>query len=478
MKKLLASVFTLITLSGLSQIEALFDIKKFHSLEKNYIETYLFVYGNTLFESLDSNLKDKGIEVLQYIEDENNKIIAHKKYIIKEEADYVEKDGIVDLQRFPVNSGKYMLFIEITDINKPSNIEKHQQEFIIDYSKFPCFSDIELLDSYWKANEENELTKSGFHMVPLVTNYFGPEFNKLAYYFEIYNSEPVDTTDMFLLKQSIKIKSTNKIAGQYNKIKKIPSSPIFPILNTFDLNNLPTGNYELSIELISKENNLLHKTTYDFQRTNLNNSMSLDRLNAVQINQTFASNISSDSINEFINCLSPIATRMEKNIIDKKSNDINDTLKRQFLYSFWYNRQPENPSLAWKKYKLEVSKTDQLFSTKVRRGYETDMGRTYLKYGPPNTITDRPNEPSAYPYQIWHYYKIGKFNNKRFIFYMPDLGSNEYSTLHSTLQGEYFNRNWKTDLHRRNTPGRSVDNTQNPNDGQWGSNSNTFFINP
>ena len=157
---------------------------------------------------------------------------------------------------------------------------------------------------------------------------------------------------------------------------------------------------------------------------------------------------------------------------------INDTLKRQFLYSFWLNRQPENPELGWIKYNSEVIKSDQLFSTKVRRGYQTDMGRIYLKYGPPNTITNRPNEPSAYPYQIWHYYKIGKFNNKRFIFYMPDLGSNEYTTLHSTLQGEYFNRNWKTDLHRRNTPGRSVDNTQNPNDNQWGSNSNDFFINP
>ena len=57
---------------------------------------------------------------------------------------------------------------------------------------------------------------------------------------------------MLLLKQSIKIKSTNKIAGQYNKIKKVPSNPIYPILNTFDLNNLPTGNYELSIELINQ----------------------------------------------------------------------------------------------------------------------------------------------------------------------------------------------------------------------------------
>ena len=137
---------------------------------------------------------------------------------------------------------------------------------------------------------------------------------------------------------------------------------------------------------------------------------------------------------EFIKCLSPISTRMESNIIDKKSEKINDTLKRQFLYSFWYNRQPNNPELAWQKYKAEVAKTDQLFATKVRRGYQTDMGRIFLKYGPPNTITDRPNEPSAYPYQIWHYYKIGKFNNKRFIFYKPDLGSDEYVTLHSNFK--------------------------------------------
>jgi len=477
MKFLFSYLFSISCLFCHSQIEALFDIKKFHSIDNEYIETYLFVYGNTLFESTDTNSTDKGIEVLQYIEDENNKIVGHKKYIIKEQSNYVEKEGITDLQRFSVSKGNYTLYIEINDINNVSNIERHQQEFSIGYSKLPCFSDIEFLDSYWKADQENELTKSGYQMIPLVTNYFGPEFDKLAYYFEIYNSNS-DTSEKLLLKQSIKIKSTQKIAGQYNKIKKIPNRSIFPIINSFDLNNLPTGNYELCIELIDKDNSPLFKSIVDFQRTNLNNSMRLDRLNAVLINETFVSKISSDSIAEFINCLSPIASRMESNIIDKKAQNISDTLRRQFLYSFWYNRNPENPELAWEKYKSEVSKTDQLFATKVRRGYQTDMGRIFLKYGAPNTITDRPNEPSAYPYQIWHFYKIGKFNNKRFIFYKPDLGSNEYVTLHSTLQGEYFNRNWKTDLHRRNTPGRSVDNTQNPNDGQWGSNSNTFFTNP
>ena len=175
-------------------------------------------------------------------------------------------------------------------------------------------------------------------MIPLVSNYFGPEFDKLAYYFEIYNSS-TDSIEMLLLKQSIKIKKTQQIAGQYNKIKKVPTESIYPVINTFDLNNLPTGNYELCIELINKENSVIFKSITDFQRTNLNNSMRLDRLNAVQIKHTFVSNVSSDSISEFIKCLSPISTRMESNIIDKKSEKINDTLKRQFLYSFWYNRQ-------------------------------------------------------------------------------------------------------------------------------------------
>ena len=229
---------------------------------------------------------------------------------------------------------------------------------------------------------------------------------------------------------------------------------------------------------MDKNQQVLNSKELSFQRTNLNNSMKLNRLNSVSIANTFASILPQDSLDEFLKCLAPLASNLEKNIIDNKLNDIDDTLKRQFIYSFWYNRFPNDPAYNWSKYKNEVKKTNQLFGTKVRKGYETDRGRIYLKYGPPSTITDRPNEPSAYPYQIWHYYKIGRFNNKRFIFYLPDLVTNDYVILHSTLQGEYFNNNWKTDLHSRNTPERNVDALQNPNDNQWGSNSNLFFINP
>ena len=461
------------------QLEALFDIKKFRQGEQHFVETYLYIFGPSLIQDKDTNVKNKKVEILLFIENEQKEIVDYKKHIIEGEIDHVNKNGILDLQRFSLIDGNYNLGLKLVDQTDTNNIEEHQQTFTLSKLNTSEFSDIELLDKYWKSDSVSKLNKSGFEMIPLVTTYFGPEFNRLSYYTEIYfDEEIIKENPSVILTQSILVKENNKIAGQYNKLNKISSSSVVPVLNSFDLSNLPTGNYVLKLSVMDKNQLILSTKELAFQRTNLNNSMKLNRLNSVSIANTFASDIHQDSLNEFMKCLAPLASNLEKNIIDNKLDDIDDTLKRQFIYSFWYNRFPNNPAYNWSKYKQEVKKTNQLFGTKVRKGYETDRGRIYLKYGPPNTITDRPNEPSAYPYQIWHYYKIGRFNNKRFVFYLPDLVSNDYVILHSTLQGEYFNNNWKTDLHSRNTPERNVDALQNPNDNQWGSNSNLFFINP
>ena len=461
------------------QLEALFDIKKFRQGEQHLVETYLYIFGPSLIQDKDTNVKNKKVEILLFIENEQKEIVDYKKHIIEGEIDHVNKNGILDLQRFSLIDGNYNLGLKLVDQTDTNNIEEHQQSFTLSKLNLSEFSDIELLDKYWKSDSVSKLNKSGFEMIPLVTTYFGPEFNRLSYYTEIYfDEEIIKENPSVILTQSILVEENNKIAGQYNKLNKISSSSVFPVLNSFDLSNLPTGNYVLKLSVMDKNQQILSTKELAFQRTNLNNSMKLNRLNSVSIANTFASDIHQDSLNEFMKCLAPLASNLEKNIIDNKLDDIDDTLKRQFIYSFWYNRFPNNPAYNWSKYKQEVKKTNQLFGTKVRKGYETDRGRIYLKYGPPNTITDRPNEPSAYPYQIWHYYKIGRFNNKRFVFYLPDLVSNDYVILHSTLQGEYFNNNWKTDLHSRNTPERNVDALQNPNDNQWGSNSNLFFINP
>jgi GWxTD domain-containing protein len=169
---------------------------------------------------------------------------------------------------------------------------------------------------------------------------------------------------------------------------------------------------------------------------------------------------------------------MQPEHLNRKLKQMDDTLKRQFIYSFWFNKNNVNPRKSWEDYKIQVNRIEKLFSTRIKRGYQTDRGRVYLKYGAPNNLIERPNEPSSYPYQIWHYYRLGKFNNKRFIFYMPDLVTNDYSILHSDVPGEVKNENWNATLNSRNSTNGNIDDPNSGNRDHWGTNSSTLFKNP
>lgn len=91
-------------------------------------------------------------------------------------------------------------------------------------------------------------------------------------------------------------------------------------------------------------------------------------------------------------------------------------------------------------FEVEVVKE---FSTSIRKGYNTDRGRVYLQYGPPDNRTQMPHEPSAYPYEIWQYYKVKGQSNRRFIFYNPDLVTNDFKLIHSDALGEIMNDQWQ-----------------------------------
>ena len=58
------------------------------------------------------------------------------------------------------------------------------------------------------------------------------------------------------------------------------------------------------------------------------------------------------------------------------------------------------------------------------------------------------NNKYTLPFQIWTYYKIGKQTNKIFIFAENALGTNDFELIHSTVQGEKYNANWKNWIYR------------------------------
>jgi len=150
---------------------------------------------------------------------------------------------------------------------------------------------------------------------------------------------------------------------------------------------------------------------------------------------------------------------------------------KRFFYSFWKERNEKQPDVAWQEYKAMVADVNRTYSTANKKGYDTDMGRVYLAYGPPNTVTDRPSEPSAYPYQIWQYFRADRWTNVKFVFYDRSLLRQDYELLHcDNIPGEIKNPRWDILIHQRDTPLKNVDDNQGRD--HFGGRTQDYWITP
>jgi GWxTD domain-containing protein len=189
----------------------------------------------------------------------------------------------------------------------------------------------------------------------------------------------------------------------------------------------------------------------------------------------------------YLRCLRPIASSSEIGFLENQLKEKNLLLMQQFLFVFWKTRNPDNAEISWLEYYKEVMKVNKEFGTYGLKGYDTDRGRVYLQYGPPDQRSVADHEPSAYPYEIWEYYTIfdkkqiltnpnNKQSNKRFVFYNPDLVTNKYRLIHSTAKGEVYNTSWELLLNKRDTQTNDFDVEKSPD--HMGGNADDYFRNP
>lgn len=481
MKAITTLLIMLLAVVSNAQLQATLDIKKFNSPQGSYIESYLNILSTSIEYKADSSKKDRcKIEVLEIIK-KNDSIIDFRKLILENNT-VTEESVYSDLltqQRFFLPNGQYTFEIELKDLLKENSVViTHEENLFLDFKNDQiAISSIEFLDSFWKSDKNTATSKSGYEMIPLVSDYFAPSFEKIAFYFEVYNAKNVLGEEAkYVLQYFIENFETGNIVGSYNKISKQKALDISPTLHAFDINQLPTGNYNLVVQIKDQNNFVIAEQSQRFQRLNMFNNVNTQSLEDINIDGTFIDRINKDSLDEFIYCLRPISSSIEYTIIDNQMDHMNDSTKIKYFYSFWYSRNQEEPEKEWLDYKEHVIDAEKMFGTPVKAGYETDRGRIYLKYGAPNTVTDRPSEPNSYPYQIWHYYKVGQFNNIRFVFYQPDLVTNDYEMLHSNLRGEINNYNWERTLQKRNQQNGNIDDATPDNN--WGTNTNTLFKNP
>jgi GWxTD domain-containing protein len=356
--------------------------------------------------------------------------------------------NFIDQQRFTLPNGDYALELSIKDEIAKGAPYKSSFPIKVNYGTDVQISDIELLESYKKSEQTSELSKSGYDLVPYTSDILPQNMDKLRFYAEVYNTNEKLGKDAGLL-VGVYLQNNGNRINSLSRITREKSEHVIPILRELSIAELPTGNYELAIEVRNAQNELLTDKKLYFQRSNPRFTPQDSSSTAKKIKKDFIDELPKDSLKECLRSLWALSTTTDWQAIKNVIKTDSVPLMRQTLFNFWATQNPSQPEEAFKAYMQNVKAVNKEFSMYGVKGYMTDRGRVYLKYGPPNSLDRYAMERDSYPYQIWQYNKVNGQTNRKFVFFSPEQSNNNYKLLHSDARGEFFNERWKYELQRQ-----------------------------
>ncbi len=419
-----------------------------------YIEFTFIVGGNTV--QYVKNVNDKyeaSVEIRVEVE-QGDSIIKTLHYILSSDefTDTTQQimPDFADVQNLAVPNGEYFLNFYIKDRNRDSVELKYIDRIVLDFPDDRISSSKISLYKEISAPESPGLyVKYGFYMPPLYYNYVPETQYALPFALEVYNTKRILGENKSLTAKCYVEYSDNKMVALANNIitKNLNTNDVVLVVDQFNVFGLPSGNYNVVVELYDESDSLLQINKLFFQRSNPSMRFDIDRYTDVVIDNSFVSKMTNrKELEDNVAKLYPISTDAEKDFYDRRMKVVTTEQLQRFFYAFWLSRNASNPESEWLKYDQRVSYVQERFGSKQVKGYKTERGRVYLQYGQPNDIKEIPSDPVTVPYEIWHYYYLDDQTNVKFVFYDPSLVGNDYELLHSNKYGELYDSNWKMKL--------------------------------
>ena len=420
--------------------------------DKPYLEINIEIAAASVtFKRVDSVHLQAGVETVILIK-KGDAVINFEKYRLNSPLVNAPQ-ALLDVKRLFVQPGEYQLEITFQDIHDPENNRTFKSSVTVDLGAGIFLSDLLLLRSYRPDKSDNPFTKNGYFLEPLPFTFYDRIATTLAFYAEIYHANKTVSDESYLVRyfieQELGNDATNLISiGSQQKKTAAVSALLVPI----DIGKMKSGNYSLTVELRNAANELLSKRKVYFQRSNPFVEIQETELTESMVEKQFVSNLNEENLRYSLRAISALLegddTEALKSIL--KGSDLKSM--RYFLFRYFVKADPNNPEQAYVKFMQVAGAADQKFNSGFRRGFETDRGRTFMRYGMPGDLIRVEDDPSAPPYEIWVYYDFPKTKQKnvKFLFYNPTLAGEDFMLLHSNARGEINNPRWERELYKRN----------------------------
>jgi GWxTD domain-containing protein len=197
------------------------------------------------------------------------------------------------------------------------------------------------------------------------------------------------------------------------------------VISGLNIGTLGGGEYFLQVDAKDKDTGKMVSTVKKF----------------VVFKEKTADELIADEVNRFKQDVLYIATPSELKIFDQLT-----TLgKQNYIADFWRRRDPDSSTPA-NEFKIEHYRRLAYANSNFSRtsdsddGWNTDMGRVYIKYGEPSEIERHTSSRGEKPWEKWNYNELK--GGVYFIFVDED-GSGVYRLVHSTMTGEVRDDSWE-----------------------------------
>jgi len=340
---------------------------------------------------------------------------------------------IFDVQSYLLDPGIYDLHIRVTDLNSDKYGDLSSKVRVRRFSddRFEL-SDIQFAISIKRSNSKmDRYFKSGLKIMPNPTRIFGINLPIMYFYLEVYNLNYKEGGNGTYEYEICVYDENNRKVITVPKVKKPILSRTEIINNGLNVIKLATGYYILSIKVQDNTSGNVAIAQDRFQ---------IYRPPAGPIAKLSKFPVLTEKLaQEYYDEIKYIATKDELKIY----KSLNLEGKRNFLQKFWNDRDPDpNTPMneAYQEHLRRLKYVREHFSSSLKDGLKTDMGRIYIIYGEPDEIERHLREAGYKPYEIWKYF--GKQGGIEFIF--ADIkGTGEYELLHSTARKERKDYDWR-----------------------------------
>jgi len=475
-----------------AQMQAVFGYSTFYvaGSDRPYVETYLQFDAWTMQFVQQADGQYVATVDVTLVVRQGDSVCFAKKYDLHSPvvATLDNMDfSFLDVQRFELANGIYDMELVLKDKGTEDAPAIVNEKFVVMYDGVHAsLSSVQLMADAKPTTTENILSRNGYDMEPYVSDFYPEQVNTMSYYYEVYNIDRELGDKPFVAMAYVEDRQTARRYETIQTVARKKSATTVPIYGTLDISELPSGSYNLVVELRNRDGQTMLIKRVSFYRSNP--GVKGEELGDYVASFAGAIN-DEEQLTTYIDALYTIASEDERAVIASLLRYHSLADKQSFLYNFWMRRDALNPEGEWLKYKERVDYVQANFSYPRTPGIHTDRGRVYLQYGPPDFIRDEKNFVSAnrignnneqafntlqvtgnnmvtqagesiysgtsqghiyyLPYQLWRYNKLATDDPNRVFLFWDEHRSGYYTLLNSNARGEVQDPGWERRLSRQ-----------------------------